>query len=59
MMNELIDTNRDAIIAKTTAAGGRRASPFATGLVENGVPRFLSQLSQTVLNEGRGRDVGR
>ena len=55
MLHDLITTNRDAIIAKTTERATRRASPISIKLVENGVPRFLSQLSQTLLNEGRGR----
>jgi hypothetical protein len=53
-MHELVTTSRAAIIANTTEAARRRSSPKATALVENGVPRFLSQLSQTLLIEGRG-----
>ena len=55
MLHDFVTTNREAIIGKTTEAGMRRASPMAVGLVENGVPRFLSQLSQTLMHEGRGR----
>ena len=58
-MHDLVTAKRDAIIAKTTAAASRRPSPVATGLVENGVPRFLSQLSQTLLIEGRGHSTPR
>jgi hypothetical protein len=54
MMHELVTTNRAAIIANTTEAARLRSSPIATGLVENGVPRFLSQLSQALLFDGRG-----
>jgi hypothetical protein len=59
MLHELVTTNRAAIIAKTTEAAALRSSPVATGLIENGVPRFLSQLSQTLLDEvGRPTPVG-
>jgi hypothetical protein len=54
MLHELLTTNRAAIIAKTAAAGALRPSPIATGLVDNGVPRFLSQLSETLLAEVDG-----
>src|SRR5688572_24655375 len=51
MLHELVTTNRAAIIAKTTDAVALRSPPIATGLVESGVSRFLSQLSQTLLAE--------
>jgi hypothetical protein len=54
VLHELVTTNRAAIIAKTTDSAALRSSPIATGLVENGVPRFLSQLSQTLLAEVGG-----
>ena len=54
MLHELVTTNRAGILAKTAAAGALRPSPIATGLVDNGVPRFLSQLSQTLLAEVGG-----
>ena len=59
MLHDLVTTNREAIIARTTETATGRASPVATELVENGVPRFLSQLSQTLLIEGRGRSTPR
>jgi RNase P subunit RPR2 len=54
MLHQFVATNRDAIIAKTTEAAKLRSSPVASGLIENGAPRFLSQLSQTLVTEGRG-----
>ena len=58
MLHELVTTNRAAIIAKTADAAALRSSPIATGLVDNGVPRFLSQLSQTLLAELGGPTTG-
>lgn len=54
MLHELVTTNRAEIIAKTADAAALRSTPIATGLVDNGVPRFLSQLSQTLLDEVGG-----
>jgi hypothetical protein len=54
MMHELVTTNRAMIIAHTTDAGQRRSSPVASGLVEHGVPRFLSQLAQALLLDEQG-----
>jgi hypothetical protein len=54
MLHELVTTNRAEIIAKTADAAALRSTPIATGLVDNGVPRFLSQLSQTLLAEVGG-----
>jgi hypothetical protein len=54
MMHEFVTANRAAIIADTTEAAQRRSSPIASGLVENGVPRFLSQLSQALLIDEKG-----
>ena len=59
MLHDLVSTNREAIIARTTETAARRASPAGTELAEHGVPRFLSQLSQTLLIEGRGRSTPR
>jgi hypothetical protein len=54
MMHELVTANRAAIVADTTDAAQRRGSPIASGLVEHGVPRFLSQLAQALLFDERG-----
>jgi hypothetical protein len=53
-MNEFVAANCAAIIADTTEAAHRRLSPIASGLVENGVPRFLNQLSQALLFDEKG-----
>ena len=54
MMHELVARNRAAIVADTTEAARLRSSPATTELVENGVPRFLIQLSRALLFGGNG-----
>jgi Zn finger protein HypA/HybF involved in hydrogenase expression len=59
MLHDLVTTHRDAIITRTREAAIGRASPITTELAENGVPCFLSQLSQTLQIEGCERSTPR
>lgn len=52
MLHELVTTYRDAIIVKTREKLSARPWPSAsTDELENGVPLFLTQLSETLRRE--------
>ena len=52
MLHEFVTTHREAIIAKTRVMLSSRSGPPATtGELENGVPLFLTQLSDTLRAE--------
>ncbi len=48
MLHEFLDIYRHAIIARTREKVSHRSSPPSSGALENGVPLFLSQVSQTL-----------
>jgi signal transduction histidine kinase len=58
LLSEFISSNRDEIIERTRARAASRPSPKAT-LVElnNGIPKFLDQLSAALMREGSGGEV--
>jgi signal transduction histidine kinase len=58
MLYEFVTTYRDAIIAKTRAKVRARAWPEASATeLENGVPLFLTQLSETLRGEAHATPV--
>ncbi len=55
MLHEFVTTYRDAIIAKSRAKLTARPWPTASSTeLENGVPLFLTQLSETLRQEATG-----
>ena len=64
MLHEFLHTHRDAIIARTREKMTNRPWPLAsTSELENGVPLFLTQLSDTLRSEATattvsGSDIG-
>jgi signal transduction histidine kinase len=53
MLHDFLQSNREELISRTSAKASARPSPSApTGELENGVPLFLAQLSETLRLEG-------
>ena len=48
MLHDLLDTYRDAIIARTREKLTHRSWPPSPGALENGVPLFLKQVAETL-----------
>lgn len=58
MLHEFITTNRDAIMARARdRLGNRRRPPVSTGELEDGVPTFLTQLSEMLRCEATATPV--
>jgi signal transduction histidine kinase len=57
MLHQFLIDNRDELISRTREKVGRRDAPRATKLeLTNGVPLFLSQLTEILEHEGQGHD---